>query len=318
MSNIIVTGGAGFIGSNLIKHLNAHDIKNIIVVDNLANGEKIRNLASIKFIDFVDKNDFDPNAHEDIDCIFHLGACSATTEWDGKYLMKNNYDYSKSLLHYASKKNVKFIYASSASVYGLGQNGYHEVEKCELPINAYAFSKFQFDRYVRSKISKLKNTTIGLRYFNVYGPGESLKGDMSSIIYKFYSQGILNGKLSIFGAGEGSAAGMHQRDFVHVDDCVKINHWMYQNQTASGIFNVGSGQAVPFNAIASIVKEWFKSQIKENIEIEYINFPEHLKGSYQSYTCADLTSLRSQGYCDKFSHIRDGVNSYLDYLNSTK
>lgn len=315
MTRIIVTGGAGFIGSNLIKLLNEKGISEILVVDDLTDGTKITNLSSIDFLDYVDKDDFKPDKYHNVDCIFHLGACSATTEWNGKYLMENNYQYSKKLLHHSSDNGINFIYASSASVYGLGTGGYKEKQECELPINAYAFSKFQFDRYVRSQMHRLKNTTVGLRYFNVYGPGEGSKGDMASVIYKFYEQAVQSGIITLFGEGEGVSAGEHKRDFVYVEDCAKINYWMYENCSQSGIYNVGTGETTSFNKIAEIIKEWFFANKNMSLDIQYMAFPESLKGRYQSFTCADLTQLKSQFDQVKFTNIQDGIHSYLEFLD---
>lgn len=315
MIRVLVTGGAGLIGSNLIKNLNKNGIEEILVVDDLTDGSKITNLSTVKFVDYVDKDDFKADEFKDIECIFHLGACSSTTERNGRYLMKNNYEYSKKLLHHASDHNIKYIYASSASVYGLGKNGYREGSSCELPINPYAFSKFQFDRYVRNNLHRLKNVTIGLRYFNVYGPGEHAKGDMASVIYKFYNQAVQENSIKLFGAGEGANAGEHMRDFVHVDDCASVNFWMFENQQKSGIYNIGTGTPTSFNTIAEIIKYWFFKNKNLDLQVQYIDFPESLKGQYQSYTCADLDLLRSQGYNNKLISIQDGINSYLDFLD---
>ncbi len=317
---IIVTGGAGMIGSNIVRKLNAKGINNIIIVDNLKNGKKCKNLSNLDFVDYVDKDDFlnlinFKNFSEDIKVIFHQGACSSTTEWDGKFIMKNNYEYSKQILHWSQNNNIQFINASSASVYGLGLKGFREERECELPINMYAFSKFQFDQYIR----KLKNKTsqiVSLRYFNVYGPNEYHKGDMASMVFKFNDQIINEGKCKLFEGNLGYENGEQRRDFIYVEDCVDINIWFMNNPTKSGIYNVGSGQSKTINELAEIVQKWHKNKNKSsNNLIEYIPFPNHLEGSYQNFTEADLNKLRNIGYEKEFINLEEGITSYLNYLN---
>ena len=223
---IVVTGGAGFIGSNIVRGLNKIGITGILIVDNLKNSKKHLNLNTLEFNDFMDKNDFLENINRigKIELIFHQGACSNTLETDGRYMMKNNYEYSKTLLHYSINNNTRFIYASSASVYGLGKKGFEENRKYEFPLNIYAYSKFLFDQYVR-RVALDKNTQIvGLRYFNVYGPNEHHKGKMASVIFHFHNEISDEGTIKIF---EGSDK--FKRDFVYVDDVVDANLFFMEN-----------------------------------------------------------------------------------------
>ncbi len=313
---IIVTGGAGFIGSNLIAALNARGERNILLVDNLANGQKMHNIADLDIADYMDKTEFKAwieSAHSlpRIRAIFHQGACSATTEWDGEYVMRNNYAYSKCLLHYCITHNIPFIYASSASVYGCGKHGFKVERSCERPINMYAYSKFQFDQYVRQLLPDAKSPIVGFRYFNVYGPREQHKGSMSSTAYHFNQQIIAQKTARLFAGCDGYADGEQRRDFVHVDDVVDVNLWFLDHPEQRGIYNVGTGKAETFNAVAQAVIAWHKQGL-----IEYIPFPVHLKGAYQSYTQADISGLRQAGYGKEFLSISQGVSRYLDWLNS--
>ncbi len=317
---IIVTGGAGFIGSNLIRLLNDHGYKDIILVDDLTNGYQIRNLTDLKLFDYIDKDSFINKLEEfkDIKAIFHLGACSATTEWNGKYLMENNYEYSKLLLNFSIKNNIQFIYASSASVYGLGLNGFDEKESCELPINAYAYSKLLFDQHVRRQIKDLANSqVVGLRYFNVYGPRENHKGDMASPMYHFSSQCINDNECRLFKGTDGFLDGEQKRDFIFVEDCNNIALWFLEQNDVSvnGIYNVGTGEARTFNDVAKNIIKWFEATHKVMPQQKFIEFPEHLKGSYQNFTEANINKLRTAGYKDKFTSLEDGISSYMEWLN---
>jgi len=313
---IVVTGGAGFIGSNLIRALNQRGERNILLVDHLVNGRKMHNIADLDVADYMDKEEFIEKigvAHffDGVRAVFHQGACSATTEWDGKYVMMNNYDYSKRLLHWCIAKNVAFMYASSASVYGTGEHGFRVDRSCEHPINMYAYSKFQFDQYVRPLLTKTKSPIVGFRYFNVYGPREQHKGSMSSTAFHFNRQVIEQKRAKLFEGCDGMANGEQKRDFVHVDDVVDVNLWFLDHPEQRGIYNVGTGRAETFNAVAQAVTDWHKEG-----EIEYIPFPEHLKGAYQSYTQADISGLREAGYTKDFLTVKQGVARYLDWLNA--
>jgi ADP-L-glycero-D-manno-heptose 6-epimerase len=313
---IIVTGGAGFIGSNLVYGLNKRGIFDIIIVDNLKNSSKHRNLNALKFSDFIDKNYFIENLNKfkEIEVIFHQGACSNTMETDGYYMMNNNYEYSKNILHHCIDKNIRLIYASSASVYGNGLSGFSEKPESEYPLNIYAFSKYIFDNYVRKYFEKenLNNKNIkkkslqitGLRYFNVYGPQENHKNTMASTIFHFYNQIRKENKIKLF---EGSENFL--RDFVYVEDIVNINLFFYERSDIRGIFNCGTGKAESFLKIAKTIQN-----LNQNSKIEYIPFPDQLKGKYQTYTCADLTSLRSAGYRQDFTSLEEGIKKYLYYL----
>ena len=315
---IIVTGGAGFIGSNIVRALNRRGENNILLVDNLTNGHKMRNLADLEIADYMDKTEFINKIEtasflNQVKVVFHQGACSSTTEWDGKYVMANNYEYSKRLLYWSITKSSPFIYASSASVYGKGIHGFNVDRACEYPINMYAYSKFQFDQYVRSIFNKAQIQIVGLRYFNVYGPGEEHKGSMSSTIFHFNRQLIETGRVKLFEGCDGYGDGEQQRDFVYVEDVADINLWFYDHATYRGIYNVGTGKAETFNQVARSVINWHGKG-----EIEYIPFPEHLKGSYQSFTQANVDELKKAGYNGQLSNVELGVKRYLDYLNGLK
>jgi ADP-L-glycero-D-manno-heptose 6-epimerase len=312
---IVVTGGAGFIGSNLIKALNERGERNILLVDNLLNGRKMHNLADLDIADYLDKDQFlqrldSPCFLHQVRAVFHQGACSATTEWDGRFVMENNYDYSKRLLQWCIGKNAPFLYASSASVYGNGDNGFRVERGCEQPINMYAYSKFQFDQYVRRILPETRIPIAGFRYFNVYGPREQHKGAMSSTAFHFNRQVIEQKKARLFEGCDGIPNGEQKRDFVYVGDVVDVNLWFFDHPEQRGIFNVGTGKAETFNQVAQAVIDWHGEG-----EIEYIPFPDHLKGAYQSYTQADISGLRQAGYDKEFLSVKQGVAKYLDWLN---
>lgn len=312
---IIVTGGAGFIGSNLIQTLNQHGEEDILLVDNLTNGHKMHNIADLNIADYMDKNEFierlaNPNFLTHIRAVFHQGACSATTEWDGHYIMANNYDYSKRLLAWCQTKHVPFIYASSASVYGMGNNGFRVDRDCEKPINMYAYSKFQFDQYVRRILPRANSQIVGLRYFNVYGSREQHKGSMSSTVYHFNQQLHTSDEVKLFAGCDGYDDGEQQRDFVYVNDVVAVNLWFLYHSKRSGIYNVGTGKAETFNTMAQTVIDWHNRG-----HISYVPFPEHLQGAYQSFTEADIWELRAAGYEREFMTLKQGVTDYLNKLN---
>jgi ADP-L-glycero-D-manno-heptose 6-epimerase len=311
---IVVTGGAGFIGSNIVKALNAQGKTDILVVDNLKTGQKFINLVDCDFADYLDKEDFQTRifAEEglpEIECVFHEGACSSTTQWDGKYMMDNNYEYSKDLLHYCLDRSIPFLYASSAATYGNGPK-FIEDRQYEKPLNVYGFSKFQFDQYIRQILPKAESQVVGFRYFNVYGPREQHKGDMASVAFKLHNQLIAGESLKLFGAYNGYDAGMQTRDFVYIEDVVKVNLWFMEHNDKSGIFNLGPAAAEPFKNIADAVIDFHKHG-----EIEFIDFPTKLKGSYQSFTQADNSLLRSVGYDAKFYNVEQGVHKYLQWLS---
>ncbi|AOV16186.1 ADP-glyceromanno-heptose 6-epimerase [Acidihalobacter aeolianus] len=311
---IIVTGGAGFIGSNIVQRLNARGETDILVVDDLTDGTKFVNLADLQIADYLDKDDFIARirAGEDFGAraIFHEGACSATTEWDGRYMMENNYAYSKALLHYCLDRRVAYLYASSASVYGAGPD-FTERLDCEQPLNVYGYSKFQFDQYVRRLLPGAHSQVVGFRYFNVYGPREQHKGSMASVAFHLNNQLLDGGRCRLFEGTDGYGDGEQRRDFVYVGDCADVNLWFLDHPSASGIFNLGTGRAQTFNDVANAVIAWHGKG-----ELQYIPFPDHLKGRYQSYTQADIAALRQAGYDAPFKTVEEGVKAYLDQLNA--
>lgn len=315
---IIVTGGAGFVGSNIVAGLNSRGVRDILVVDHLVNGRKMHNLADLDIKDYLDRADFleRVRAGQDfgkVEAVFHQGACSATTEWDGQFVMRNNFEYSKCLLHWCQVQQAQFLYASSASVYGKGERGFREDRVCEHPINMYAYSKFQFDQYVRS-LGPLRGPQVaGFRYFNVYGPRESHKGSMASTAFHFNAQVKAEGKAKLFAGTDGYGNGEQRRDFVFVKDCVAANLWFFDHPHKSGIFNLGTGRASTFNEVAQAVLAWHGGGT-----IEYVPFPDHLAGAYQSHTQADLTQLRAAGCNLPFTSVGDGVSDYLDSLNGPR
>ncbi len=308
---LVVTGGAGFIGSNLVAGLNERGRRDIAVVDDLRDGRKSLNLADLDFADYFEFDDFEARllAGEDlgIEAIFHQGACSDTTEWDGRYVMANNYRYSVNLLDYCQARGIPFIYASSASVYGAGPT-FKEDRAHERPLNMYAFSKFAFDQHVRSRQGAFKSQVAGLRYFNVYGPREQHKGKMASVAWHFNNQIAADGECHLFAGSDGYGDGEQRRDFVYVGDCVAVNLWLWESGTA-GIYNCGTGRCQPFNDVADAVIAWRGAGEKR-----YIPFPDELKGRYQSFTEADLTALRAAGYPHEFATVEQGVPRYLDWL----
>ncbi len=310
---IIVTGGAGFIGSNLIRALNGQGETGIVVVDNLSDGTKFVNLADCDVADYFDKEDFLEQIEfgtampDRIRAVFHMGACSSTTEWDGRYMMRNNFSYSKALLHYCQDREIPFIYASSAAVYGAGQD-FREHRQLERPLNVYGYSKFLFDQYVRLRLGGASQIA-GMRFFNVYGPREQHKGSMASVAWHFHRQIQDNGELRLFQGSDGYADGEQRRDFVYVEDVAKVMLWFLEHPGCSGIFNLGTGRSQTFNDVARAVIAWHGHG-----SIRYIPFPDALKGRYQSYTQADITALRDAGYGDEFLTVEAGVKRYLDSL----
>ncbi|MGB1109813.1 MAG: ADP-glyceromanno-heptose 6-epimerase [Gammaproteobacteria bacterium] len=312
---IIVTGGAGFIGSNIVKALNERGETDILVVDNLSNGVKFRNIADCEISDYMDKEDFIERIQKDhhfghqARAVFHEGACSSTTEWDGRYVMRNNYEYSKHLLEFCERHGASFLYASSASVYGNGLRGFREERACEEPMNMYAYSKFQFDQVVRRHMGKVRCQVAGFRYFNVYGPREDHKGGMSSVAYHFNNQLADGDEVKLFEGTDGYENGEQRRDFIYVGDAVDVNLWFLDHPGVSGIFNVGTGRSQTFNDVANAVIDYHGRG-----EINYVPFPDHLKGRYQSFTEADISHLRSVGYEHPFKTVEAGVKLYMDWL----
>lgn len=318
----IVTGGAGFIGSNIIKLLNQIGCNDILVVDDIHDGKKLKNLFSLKIYDLISIDDFyekflnSENTSLQISTVFHNGACSDTTNWDGAFVMKQNFEASKDLLHWCQKNSYQFIYASSASVYGSGKNGFSEIPKNERALNPYAYSKLLFDNYVRTNQEKLLSQVVGLRYFNVYGPNEAHKASMASVILHMHEQMMNTNTIKLFEGSDGYGDGEQRRDFIYVEDVAKVNIWFSENQETSGLFNLGTGLSWSFNNVAEYVIEWHQRKYKNfNTDIKYIDFPEKLKGTYQSFTQADITNLRKAGYTEKFNNLKDGIFNYLDTIS---
>ena len=315
---IIVTGGAGFIGSNIVKGLNKLGRTDILIVDNLKNGHKFKNLVDLDFIDFVDKEDFlmrinaNQSFEEAIEVIFHQGACSPTVEWDGRYMLQNNYEYSKSLLVYSLARQIPFIYASSAAVYGGGKI-FKEDRQYESPLNVYGYSKFLFDQHVRRILPTATSQIAGFRYFNVYGPREAHKGGMASVAFHLNNQLLSDGIIKLFEGCDGYSDGEQRRDFISVEDVVSVNLWFMKHSEVSGIFNLGTGRGQTFNDVAEAVLAWHKQG-----KLEYIPFPEKLRGAYQSFTEANVTELRKVGYKKAFKSVEEGVSAYMSWLNQTE
>ena len=316
-----VTGGAGFIGSALAKELNNNSIYDILIVDDLSNGEKFSNLKKLTFSEYIDIDDFllrlELNSLNIPKCIFHQGAITNTMERDGKLMFKYNYTFSVKLFNWATKNKVPFIYASSAAVYGLNEICI-ENKSYENPINVYGYSKLAFDNYVRRNLSKIESQVVGLRYFNVYGYGEKNKGNMASTIYQFYNQLEKNKKIQLFGKYLNYDKGLQCRDFIYIDDVIRTIMWVYENKNISGIFNLGTGQASSFNEVAKEIilnHNELDDQAFNNI-VEYIKFPETLKGRYQCYTLANMDALNSFGFDIKFLSLNEGVAKYIQKLRA--
>jgi ADP-L-glycero-D-manno-heptose 6-epimerase len=323
-----VTGAAGFIGSNLVKALNKHGVTEIIAVDNLKEGDKFRNLVGCEIADYVDQEEFLERIAAGsfdglLDAILHLGACSDTMQTDGRYMMENNFRYSMDLLEFCQEEEVPFIYASSASVYG-GGRVFREGPAHEAPLNVYGYSKYLFDQVVRRRLHDLHAPVVGLRYFNVYGLNEAHKGRMASVAWHFFNQYRSAGKMRLFQGSGGFGDGEQRRDFVSVEDAVKVNLHFLEAKDVSGIFNVGTGRAQTFNDVAVATVNACRAaegeaaldlaELRRQGAIEYVPFPDALKGKYQSFTEADLTALRRTGYDAPFLSVEEGIGRYVSDL----
>ena len=312
---ILVTGGAGFIGSNLVAALNARGRDDIWVVDDLEQGDKFRNLAGARIADYTNKDDFAAlMARRDgsldfIEAILHQGACSDTTVHDGRFMLRTNYSWSKALLEVALERGIPLVYASSAAVYG-GSDRFVEEPACEAPLNVYGYSKLLFDQHVRRALPSAASQVVGLRYFNVYGPQEQHKGPMASVAWQLHNQVLDSGRVKLFEGTDGYGDGEQRRDFVYVGDVTDVNLWFLDHRDRSGIFNVGTGAASTFNALARAVLRFHGRG-----ELDYVPFPESLAGRYQSFTQADIGKLRAAGYHAAFRSVEEGVAAYLGSID---
>jgi len=323
---VIVTGAAGFVGANLVKALNGRGETDIVAVDNLTRADKFRNLVDCEIADYLDKEDFRSRVARGAlarpEIVFHQGACSDTMASDGRYMLDNNFRYSLELLEWCQAHKLPFVYASSASVYGLGPV-YAESRGNEKPLNVYGYSKFLFDQVVRRRLPSFAAPVIGLRYFNVYGPREAHKERMASVAFHHFHQFRADGRVRLFEGSHGYEAGEQRRDFIHVDDAVAVNLF-FAGKPATGIYNVGTGRAQPFNDVALTVVNALRARegqaplrLSDAVaqgRIEYVPFPEALRGKYQAYTQADLTQLRNAGYTRPMATVEQGVASYVDWL----
>lgn len=307
---IIVTGGAGFIGSNLVKGLNGLGRADITVVDDLTEGRKFANLVDCDIRDYVDKHEFLEHVQwgmeppERVDAMFHLGACTAVTDWNGRHMMSANYAYAKALLDYCMDRGIPFLYASSAQVYGCAVRCAEE-PACERPCNVFGYSKLLFDQYVRRAIERSRSQIVGLRCFSVYGPNEGHKGAAASIVRQFNDQVLDSGAIRAYADGE------QRRDLVHVDDVVGVFLWFAQQPERAGIYNVGSGSSHSYNDIARMVLDWHGRG-----RLEHVPLPAQFAGCHPERSEADLSRLRGAGYAAAFRGAADGVPAYLEWLNA--
>ena len=324
----VVTGAAGFIGANIVRGLNLRGERDIIAVDNLTRADKFHNLADCDIADYLDQDEFlerlqNDDFDDDIVAVLHQGACSDTMESDGRYMMRNNYRYSVALLQWSQDNDVPFLYASSASVY-CGGSVFREERRHESPLNVYGYSKFLFDQHVRGMLADRTAPIVGFRYFNVYGPREQHKGRMASVAYHFVQQYRADGKVRLFEGSGGYGDGEQRRDFVAVEDVVKVNLDFLDHPDRSGIFNLGTGHAATFNDVAVAAVNAMRGRdgrpaatlgalVAEGV-IEYIPFPPALAGKYQSFTEADLTQLRAAGYREPMRTVQEGVPVYVAKL----
>ena len=316
-SRVVVTGAAGFIGRNMVAELNARGVDDLLLVDSLGSDEKWRNLVGLRYDDILDAQQFlarvEADALPGIDAIIHLGACSATTERDAGFLLRNNYQYTRTLCEWSLRHGARFIYASSAATYGDGSKGYDDdpakLEQLE-PLNMYGYSKHMFDLWAQRH--GLLDRIVGMKYFNVYGPNEDHKGDMRSVVEKSYGQIKSVGMVKLFKSYKPEYAdGEQLRDFIFVKDAVAMTLYFLENRGVSGIFNCGTGQARSWKALATAV---FTAM---NIppRIEFIEMPETLKGKYQNFTQAEMKRMRAAGYSAPFTSLEEGVRQYVtDYL----
>ena len=320
----VVTGAAGFIGSNIVRALNERGQSEIIAVDDLTHGDKFRNLVDCEIVDYLDQRDFLSGLRAGdfdgaVDAVIHQGACSDTMVSDGRYVMDNNHRYSMDLLDYCVEESVPLLYASSAAVYG-ASSAFREERDCEAPLNVYGYSKLLFDQAVRRRIGEAGTQIAGFRYFNVYGPREWHKGRMASVAWHFFQQFRAEGRVRPFQGSGGYGDGEQRRDFVSVEDVVKVNLHFLDRRELSGVFNLGTGRAQSFNDVARAVVNACRDargepalslgdMLAEKF-IEYAAFPDALRGKYQHYTQSDIGMLRRAGYDEPFLSVEEGVARY--------
>ncbi|CAM5795638.1 ADP-glyceromanno-heptose 6-epimerase [Rhizobacter fulvus] len=324
---IVVTGAAGMIGSNLVHGLNAIGIDDVIAVDDLTDGPKYRNLLGARLSDYFDKSEFYARFAKGefghVDAVFHEGACSDTMEHDGRFMMDTNYRCSKGLLDACQAQGTRLLYASSAATYG-GSASFREEPEFERPLNVYGYSKLLFDNVVRRMLPTASTQVVGFRYFNVYGPREQHKGRMASVAFHHFNQFRETGKVRLFADYGGYGPGEQSRDFIYVDDVVTVNLWFLQHPDRSGIFNLGTGRAQPFNDVALAAVNAARAlrgetplalaaMVQQGL-VEYIPFPDALVGKYQAFTQADPARLRATGCAHAFADVATGVRSYVDWL----
>jgi len=324
---VIVTGAAGMIGSNLVLGLNKMGIDDVIAVDDLTDGPKYRNLLGASISDYFDKSEFYARFAKGefgrVDAVLHQGACSDTMEHNGRFMLDTNYRCSKDLLDACQAQGTRLLYASSAATYG-GSASFREEPEFEQPLNVYGYSKLLFDNVVRRMLASAKTQVAGFRYFNVYGPREQHKARMASVAFHHFNQFRETGKVKLFGEYGGYAAGEQSRDFVFVDDVVAVNLWFLQNPDRSGIFNLGTGRAQPFNDLAAATVNAVRAlkgeaalsqaELVQRGLIEYVDFPQALIGKYQCFTQADLSRLRATGCAHTFADVASGVKAYVNWL----
>ncbi|GBF48869.1 nucleoside-diphosphate sugar epimerase [Leptospira ryugenii] len=317
--NILVTGGAGLIGAQVVEDLNSEGISNIIISDHLGTSEKWKNLRRNFYLDYIEKQALreriskDHSYFDQFSHIIHLGACSSTTEKDASYLIENNYHFTKDLAHLAVHKKIPFVYASSAATYGEGEFGYDDRSPIQelKPLNMYGYSKHLFDLYAEK--TGLKEYITGLKYFNVFGFGEAHKGDMRSLVLKGYEQIKTTGKLKLFKSYKSEYAdGEQKRDFLYAKDASRITLYLLFHQK-KGIFNVGRGQAESWNQLAEALFQ----AMKKPVNIEYVEMPESLRGKYQYYTCANIHKLQESGYAKGFTSLGSAISEYVTLLESS-
>jgi ADP-L-glycero-D-manno-heptose 6-epimerase len=331
MTRIVVTGAAGFIGSNIVKGLNARGLDDIIAVDDMTQGDKFRNLADLRISDYVDADTFyqrfQQGAFGPVEAVFHEGACSDTMEPDGKYMLQNNYSLSCQLFEACQALGTRLMYASSAATYGASP-AFVETPACEQPLNVYGYSKLLFDQYLRRycgpEMTAAKHQVAGFRYFNVYGPREQHKGRMASVAFHQYHQFCTNGTVQLFGEYGGYGPGLQERDFVWVDDVVAVNLWFFDHPDQSGLFNLGTGKAQAFNDVAlAVVNAMRRHQDSPGLSLQaavadglitYTPFPDALRGKYQCHTQAELGRLRRAGCSHQFADVATGVSQYIAWL----